>query len=410
VRLRAIRKILVIDDDIGVFRGIQRVVGESFGEGVKVDYALNTADGYSLFFSDPPDLCFLDIRFGDDDEAGIVLLKRIRNVQVAERIPIILLSVPQFIDKYLADLEERHYPDDFLAKPLPEIEVVAKIKQWDRTLHAERSLSEQKEELRRRAELIAQKNIQAMKRLRDQHEIASLGLFTLGLLEIIDDTISAMRGYAVLVDKQTIKGKIADQLKDKLVKVVLESTEVPKRIVRTLRDYLGPGRGGEMRTDVVAILDAVTRLAAHELRKNDIEIEPDFQHVGECVTVPAYFVQAVVSLLLFFRDSALKGEMLAVTTRRDGPLVSVAFKARVLEKVMRETNRIDLKRKTDGTLVVRASSPHVYSLSKAIEAARLMNGGVEFERNGDEFGVVFLLTAADRSVSLTDGGAEKREG
>ncbi len=132
MKVYAIRKVLVVDDDEWVHSGIASVLEEHFDPMIEVVGAFTAQAGFSAFFSEAPDIVFVDIHFGEDNTDGIELLQRVKRIGATSKIPFVLFSDRDSLSDQLAGLDEESMPDDFLSKPLPESELVAKIRQWDR--------------------------------------------------------------------------------------------------------------------------------------------------------------------------------------------------------------------------------------------------------------------------------------
>jgi DNA-binding response OmpR family regulator len=367
----AIRKALVIDDDEGVLYGISSVLSQHFSPPIEIVGAVSTASGYSKFFSEAPDLVFLDVHFGEAAEPqGIELLKRVKQVKVREKVPFILFSDRDTITEQLTGLEEEYLPDDFLSKPLPEIELVAKVRQWDRVLHAERKLISQKEHLQKRAVELATQNITAVKQLGDQHAIAALGLFTRGLITLFADSLLTIRGYVRLVELTGQDPEIREAAFERLVKSVQRSTDFPNSLLSSLRLYFEGSLDKPEVVEVSGILNGLVEMARHEFKRHGFEVDKDLAGKGYCSFVPVFFVQTVISLLLMFRDTAMPGSVLHAKTQHRASNMDITFEYPVRAEVKRQLERAGDR----PAIEAKSEVPAVFSLRSATEAAQKIGG------------------------------------
>ena len=82
------KKILVVDDDALLSKTINMCLSKR-GHDVKVFYS--AADAVKCLFDEKPDLLVLDIRLPDCD--GWFLAKLLEKLELAERVPLVVISV-----------------------------------------------------------------------------------------------------------------------------------------------------------------------------------------------------------------------------------------------------------------------------------------------------------------------------
>ncbi|MFA4985974.1 MAG: response regulator [Candidatus Brocadiia bacterium] len=377
-----IRKILVIDDDKGAFLSINTAVEAAFRESLSIVHASNVKDGFGVYFSAVPDIVFLDIRFPGDDKAGMKLLRRIKSVPAAAFVPVVLLSDRDSINVELLGLDEKYFPDDFLAKPISERELIAKIGQWDRTLSAERTLALQNEALQVQAHGLAKKHMAAMQQLNDQHNVATLGLFTRGLIAMLSDILSSIRGYAALYDRTGTDENLQRRIADRLMEVITQNTGRPKLLLDAMNHYFVHDSDREGVENVIPILEALISLAKPELLKSNVQVVSSFVPVERCILVPANLISTVMSIFLFLRDAALPGSVVSVSSRQTGRLVELDFVCpvkRELTGTIEDFWRSHVSPENSDS----STSAAVYPLRVATDCARGMHGGIECTlRNG----------------------------
>ena len=379
MRAHAIRKALVIDDDEGIFDSISTVLDDSFDPRIEVIYASTTKDGFAAFFSQGPDLVFLDIHFDEKDVSGIDLLKRIKKVQISENIPFILLSDRESINEQLRDLDEDEMPDDFLAKPLPAIELVAKIRQWDRTLFAERNLISQNEYLERKATKLAKENLSAIQQLGENHSISTMGLFTRGMLTIFADSLLSVRGYAKILKMNSDDLEYQEMITEELSEQLLKSTEVPKRLLSAIRIYFEGSLDGWEIVEIVPIVEGLIDLVSHELKKDGLNILKDFANFGMSRVIPAFLVQTVISLFLVFRNSAIPGSVMTVRSALTEKSFDLLFTFKVKNQSKTILKQYFHSKKTNNDSDTPSPSSSVFALNAACDTALRTNGKVKFD-------------------------------
>ncbi len=404
MKTKAIRKLLIIDDDEGVFSSVDNTVAVHFGECISTSYSQSIATGFTQFFAQSPDLVLLDIHFGTDNSKteGIELLKRIKQIPMPRFVPFVLLSDRLSINKELAGLEERYLPDDFISKPLHQGELIAKIMQWERTLYAERKLATQTTQLAKKAQDLAGKHVSTMKHLGEQHSVAALGLFTRGLLSLFSDTILSVRGYASIMQSNMAKGIYNKAQCEKAIAEILRITEPPKAVISALQNHFDASVNEATTDDVNPILDGLLFLSKQELAKKGVEVIQKLTPVEKCVFVPGYFVQTVISLLLFYRDASVLGSILDVSSRQSGNSVWVSFACPVLKEHREQANRLvssDAPQKKDRAESLFAAG---YSLQSAIEAAARMQGNIDIKIVGESLAATIFLSVKEKEYRLID--------
>ena len=114
------KKILVVDDDIGILEMVQLVLED---EGYEVQARLNGACFHQMR-SDLPDLILLDVLLSGED--GRELCQRLKGDERTRHIPVILFS---------AHFSERDIPamsgaDAFLPKPFHLLELIDLVERY----------------------------------------------------------------------------------------------------------------------------------------------------------------------------------------------------------------------------------------------------------------------------------------
>jgi CheY-like chemotaxis protein len=118
------KKILVVDDDVGVLEMVQLALE---GAGYRVQISLNGAC-FQQMQSDLPDLIILDILLSGED--GRELCRQLKDDEKTRHIPVILFSA-NFSER---DTTQRGGADAFLPKPFHLVELRDLVK---RHLYAE---------------------------------------------------------------------------------------------------------------------------------------------------------------------------------------------------------------------------------------------------------------------------------
>jgi DNA-binding response OmpR family regulator len=387
--LKAIHKILIVDDDQSVIRSLT-----DYCYACLPDVALFTASdpraGFAKYFSSAPDLVFLDVHFPGDEVGGIKLLKRIRNVPMVVFVPFVVFSDRETVGAQLAG-DSRVTPDDFLSKPISETEFIAKIRQWDRIMYAERALAMRNEQLTRKSEDLADQNIDAMQQISDQHNVATLGLFTRGLITVLTDIVSASTGYAELYKRHADNPRMRGAIVERMMHVIEENAEKDSALLAALKLFFGRENDEPDAESIVPMLNALAVLVRPELRRRGLEIVISFVPVDKCIAVPSMFISTVLSILLFYRDAGISGSIISVTTKQQGSMVEADFSGQIRKEVIDRLGIADPDNKNAG--FPAAESPHAstHALHRAIEQAKQMQGGIECSVVGTNLRITLSL-------------------
>lgn len=115
------KKILVIDDDIGIQEAIRAIL--EFGE-YKVFVASNASEALKLAIKHHPDLILLDLLLSGKD--GVEVAKSLRGNTDTLKIPIIMLSAHPDAQK----ASKEGGADDFIAKPFDMSKLLEKVSKY----------------------------------------------------------------------------------------------------------------------------------------------------------------------------------------------------------------------------------------------------------------------------------------
>ena len=115
-------KILVVDDDPNVQRGLEQTLRQ---EGYDVVIASDGAEAFRLYGAESPDLVLLDVMLPKLD--GYQVAEKIRAEEAGTRhVPIIMLTAEREVEQKVRGL--RAGADDYLIKPFHPAELLARIK------------------------------------------------------------------------------------------------------------------------------------------------------------------------------------------------------------------------------------------------------------------------------------------
>ncbi|MEW6517231.1 MAG: sigma-54 dependent transcriptional regulator [candidate division FCPU426 bacterium] len=115
-------KILVLDDEVLV---LETITGILQGEGYTVESSRQTEGVLQRIADFNPDLVTLDLRFGDDEMAGVKVIQQIRGKYSREQLPIIVISGRGDAVKLKQLLKQGL--DDYIYKPFKSEELLEKV-------------------------------------------------------------------------------------------------------------------------------------------------------------------------------------------------------------------------------------------------------------------------------------------
>jgi two-component system, cell cycle sensor histidine kinase and response regulator CckA len=136
-------RILIVDDQIHALQGVSRIMR---GAGYETFEASNGADCLRMAVEHKPDLILLDVVLPDIDGREVCL--RIKSCPETSDIYVVLLSSIQVQSDSQAEALE-HGADGYIARPLPNRELLARVKAILRLKFAENRLRENEERYRR---------------------------------------------------------------------------------------------------------------------------------------------------------------------------------------------------------------------------------------------------------------------
>ena len=135
-------RILIVDDQIHALRGVSRIMKTA---GYQTLEASNGIDCLRLAREHKPDLILLDVGLPDID--GMEVCKRIKSDTETANIYVVLLSSIHIeSDSQAGSLEQG--ADGYIARPIPNRELVARVRAILRLKYAENRLREREERLR----------------------------------------------------------------------------------------------------------------------------------------------------------------------------------------------------------------------------------------------------------------------
>ena len=135
-------KILIVDDQIDALRGVSRIMK---GAGYETLEASNGADCLKLATDHKPDLILLDVVLPDID--GREVCRRIKSDPETAGIFVVLFSSTH-IDSDIQAEGLEHGADGYIARPIPNRELLARVKSMLRIRQAEKRCCESAERFR----------------------------------------------------------------------------------------------------------------------------------------------------------------------------------------------------------------------------------------------------------------------
>lgn len=208
--------ILVVDDDPIILKMTARVLEEA---GHQVLTGASGEEGLQLAQEGKPDLVLLDVVLPDID--GVEVCRRIKAAPPLDRPHVILLSgVKTETDAQSLGLESG--ADGYIARPVANRELLARVEAMLRLKQVEEALAEQTRELE--AEVV--RRIQVEEALREseagrirQERLAAVGQLTTGLAHTFNNILTgltlhssvALRSYALSPQARSVLEKVQEQ-------------------------------------------------------------------------------------------------------------------------------------------------------------------------------------------------------
>ena len=177
-------KILVVDDEESVHKLISVYLKR---HGYEVDSCLDSSEILEKVEASRPDLILMDLMMPGVD--GISATRRIRNLDRASYLPIIVVTARREIKEMVAALEAG--ADDYITKPFEFEELIARIKNMlrlkrlqDRLVLKTRELDEANQQINRLNHVLVETNKQLQKKIYDFHNLFEISFRVMGELEI----------------------------------------------------------------------------------------------------------------------------------------------------------------------------------------------------------------------------------
>lgn len=185
VSMKAMKKILVIDDELGPRESLRILLKGSYN----VQCAAGVDEGLRMLREDPPDLIIMDIRM--PDKSGIQGLRELREIDPL--VSVIMLT--GFGALETAQEAMRYGASDYLKKPFDTHEIMKVIEQ-----HIEKTDQERKRLTA--ADTLEEMNAELVKELADMEQMASIGQASAEFVHDLRNPLTVVIGYMQLLSDQ----------------------------------------------------------------------------------------------------------------------------------------------------------------------------------------------------------------
>lgn len=265
-------QVLLIDDDEDDYLLIRDSLREVTGETFSLDWAAGYEQGLEKAQKREHDLFLIDYRLGEHN--GLELLKKL--LEEDQRTPMILLT--GYGDRDV-DLEAmRLGAADYLVKGQLSPQLLARAIRY--------SIKHAKD-----LEILREREAHIL----HQDRLASIGLLASGLAHEIGTPLGVIRGRAEYLSM--VAGE-SETLKKGLDVIVNQIDRISKLIYSLL--HLARSERSPIMTSIKlhGIIDQVTNLMSHEIRKNNIELEVILPSDAAVRAEPEPLVQVVLNLMV----------------------------------------------------------------------------------------------------------------
>jgi len=228
--------------------------------------------------------------------------------------------------------------DDFLAKPFHHDELRVRLRQGERVVNLERSLSEQNRALRQaQAALVQQEKLASLGQLAAgmAHEINNPVAFVSNNLAVLRRDVAAALGLLdhyragrdalarVEPDRAASAARLEEEidlafLRESLPRLfdkTLEGLQRVRDVVRNLRDFARLDEADFKEVDLNAALATTCEVLRHEMRQKQVELRTRFDDVPRIQCQAAKINQVFLNILMNAAQACGPGGVVEVRTR-----------------------------------------------------------------------------------------------
>jgi signal transduction histidine kinase len=247
-----------IVDDISSNRSLFASIVETLGHHVET-----FADGETALEAaseSVPDLILLDVMMPGMD--GFQSCRALRRKFADEVVPIVMITANPDRAMYSRGLEAG--ADDYLFQPIDVEAMRSRINAMLRLRHAYQEVSETKQLLAARVELLRREVAEAERLLCLNDRLQSIGLMVAGIAHEIKNPLAAVRfnlDWAEAAFKSASAAEVGEALS-----VAREATSSIEALVEDLSTFARPDRAdGSDRTSVIQVVDSALRVTRHSV-------------------------------------------------------------------------------------------------------------------------------------------------
>jgi signal transduction histidine kinase len=323
--------------------------------------AENGQQAWELFQGDDFPLVLTDWMMPEMD--GMELIRRIRSHDLPAYVYIILLTAKSEKADLIAAMEAG--ADDFLAKPVDQGELRARLREGERIIRLERTLVEQNRQLRETQAALVQ-----------SEKLASLGQLAAGMAHEINNPISYVANNLAVLKRDVLSvlevlemyrqahqqlsgvnpplaARIAELEQEcelawvkenlpRLFETSLQGVGRVRDIVKNLRDFARLDEAEFDQLDLNAALESTVEILQHELAEKQIRLEKCFQPLPPVDCRPGKIYQVLHSLLwnaiqasepnrIIWLRTMAGGEAVVVEVEDQGCGIDAAHLSRIFE-------------------------------------------------------------------------------
>jgi signal transduction histidine kinase len=321
-------RILVVDSDLNAADSLEKLL---FAVPYNVFVCANSTDAVDAIANLPVDLVLLDMQMPEGD--GFTLAKRMKERFGANNfVPIILMSIPSGRDKMFEGLA---FADDFIFKPFPQDELLARIRVMLRIRRQQRDMAPD-------ATFENEQKIAREQLYRSAH-LASFGTFASGVAHELNNPLTAVLGFSgSLLDRMNREEKIDKDELEQYLTIINSETVRCSEIVENLSQF---AREGEVQIRDFALVECVEgavmlvnslaarkRVTLSKFVPSDIHVRADLRKLQQAV------VYIVTNSLDFCKsgstiriEAAFDGRSVKLAVRDDGPGIAPELLPKVFD-------------------------------------------------------------------------------
>ncbi len=263
--------------------------------------------GLAIARERPVDLVLVDLQMPAMD--GLEVVAHLRAEEETQYIPVVLITA----HRTEAELRAKALDigaDDFLSKPVDNIELVARVRMLLRTKRAEDELRIANTSLTTAVEQRTRDLAESQARLRQAEKMEAMGQLAGGIAHDFNNVLTVIRGNAMVLEKLKLSNTDRGLASD-----IISAAEHAAELTAQLLAFAGDNARERVSFSVPALIDDVALLLRRSL-DDSIALVVDQGAHGEIVAQRGMLQAALLNLVLNARDAMPRGGTVTLRTER----------------------------------------------------------------------------------------------